>query len=95
MEQLSTITKSPGSRAENPFSETLFAASKKKFTNVAPNLPLSLRFNYVSQMDPSKCKYFDESGFKLTTAHINYGYGLVGEKCVEVRRLVDRLFGVR
>jgi transposase len=45
--------------------------------------------NYVSQMDPSKCKYFDESGFKLTTAHINYGHGLVGEKYVEVGRLVD------
>jgi hypothetical protein len=45
--------------------------------------------NYVSQMDPSKCKYFDESGFKLTTAHRNYGHGLVGEKCVEVGRLVD------
>jgi hypothetical protein len=40
-------------------------------------------------MDPSKCKYFDESGFKLTTAHRNYGHGLVGEKCVEVGRLVD------
>jgi hypothetical protein len=45
--------------------------------------------NYVSQMDPSKCKYFDESGFKLTTAHRNYGHGLDGEKCVEVGRLVD------
>jgi hypothetical protein len=30
--------------------------------------------NYVSQMDPSKSKYFDESGFKLTTAQINYGH---------------------
>jgi transposase len=45
--------------------------------------------NYVSQMDPGKCKYFDESGFKLTTAHRNYGHDLVGEKCVEVGRLVD------
>jgi hypothetical protein len=45
--------------------------------------------NYVSQMDPSKCKYFDESGFKLTTAHRNYGHSLVGEKCVEDGRLVD------
>ena len=27
--------------------------------------------NYVSQMDPSKCKYVDESGFNLTTAHRN------------------------
>jgi hypothetical protein len=35
MGQLSTITKSPGSRDGNPFSETLFAASKKKFTNVS------------------------------------------------------------
>jgi hypothetical protein len=38
--------------------------------------------NYVSQMDPSKCKYFDESCFNLTTAHSNYGHSLVGEKCV-------------
>ena len=45
--------------------------------------------NYVSQMDPSKCKFFDESGFKHTTAHINYGHSLVGEKCVEDGRLVD------
>jgi hypothetical protein len=45
--------------------------------------------NYVSQMDPSKCKYVDESGFNLTTAHRNYGHGLVGEKCAEVGRLVD------
>ena len=40
-------------------------------------------------MDPSKCKYFDESCFKLTTAHINYGHGLVGEKYVKVGILVD------
>jgi hypothetical protein len=38
---------------------------------------------------PEDCKYFNESGFKLTTAHRNYGHGLVGEKCVEVGRLVD------
>ena len=40
--------------------------------------------NYVSQMDPSKCKYVDESSFKLTTGH-----SLVGDKCVEAGRLVD------
>jgi hypothetical protein len=40
-------------------------------------------------MDPSKYKYFDESGFKLKTANRNYGHGLDGEKCVEVGRLID------
>ena len=40
-------------------------------------------------MNPSKCKYFDESGFKLTVAHRNYGHSGVGKRCIEVGRLVE------
>ena len=40
-------------------------------------------------MDPSKCKYFDESGFKLTNAHKNYGHSQTGVRCVEVGRLIE------
>ena len=40
-------------------------------------------------MDPGKCKYFDESGFKLTNAQKNYGHSQTGERCVEVGRLIE------
>ena len=44
--------------------------------------------DFVSRVDPRKCKFFDESGFKVTVAHRNYGHAPKGEKCVEVGRLV-------
>ena len=42
--------------------------------------------DYVSQKNPTQIKFFDESGYKVTTAHKTYGFSKRGEKCIEVGR---------
>ena len=45
--------------------------------------------DYLSQKDPRKIKYFDESGFNITACHKMYGHSLKGEKCVEIGKFIQ------
>lgn len=44
---------------------------------------------YASRANPQKLKFFDESGFKVTVCHRNYGHSKVGEPCIEIGRYVE------
>ena len=46
-----------------------------------------LYIDYVSQKDPTKIKFFDESGFRFPEAGLRYyGFSPVRVPCVEVQR---------
>ena len=68
--------------------------SRKKISKLATErftndniIYTQLYLDYVSQKDPNKIKFFDESGFRLPNAGLRrYGYSQVGESCVEVQR---------
>lgn len=42
--------------------------------------------DFMQNIDPTKIKFMDESGFKKVTAHRNYGYSERGQRCFEVSR---------
>ena len=39
---------------------------------------------FVSQQNPRKLKFFDESGFKISTGNRTRGYSELGTKCIEI-----------
>ena len=59
--------------------------AKERFTDMVYT---QLYIDYVSQKDPMKIKFLDESGFRLPEAGLrHYGFSPEGVPCAEIQRL--------
>lgn len=61
--------------------------AKERF--IAQNMQYTQTYiDFVSQINPRKVKFFDESGFKTTVAHRFYGHSKYNERAIELGRFI-------
>ena len=61
--------------------------AKERFTDA--NMQYTQTYIYfVSQLNPRKVNFFDESGFKTTVAHRFYGHSKIGDRAIELGKFI-------